>query len=81
MVKIIKTAFTKAKNSGKHPQLALLALCNTPVDYQLPSPAQLLYQWKLKTRLPKQASNADPHADVHHKHLEDKEAHAKMTHD
>ena len=43
MVKIIKTAFTKAKYSGKDPQLTLLALCRTPGDSHLPSPAQLLY--------------------------------------
>ena len=48
MVKIIKTAFTKAKYSGKDSQPALLALHNTPADSHLPSPAQLLYQWKLK---------------------------------
>ena len=62
-MKIIKTAFTKAKYQGEDPQLTLLALCSTPVDSHLPSPAQLLYQWKLKTRLPTQPSNTDPQAD------------------
>ena len=59
MVKIIKTVFTKAKYSGKDPQHTLLALHSTPVDSHLPSPVQLLYQWKLKTRLPMQPSNTD----------------------
>ena len=59
MVKIIKTAFTKAKNSGKDLQLALLAPHSTPVDSHLPSPAQLVYQWELKTRLSTQPSNTD----------------------
>ena len=68
MVKIIKTVFTK----GKDPQLALLALCSTTVDSHLPSPAQLLYQRKLKPRLPTQPSNTDPQADKHHDHPEDK---------
>ena len=80
MVKIIKTGFTKAKYSGKDPQLTLLALHSTLVDSHLPSPAQLLFQWKLKTRLLTQPSNADPHADECHDHLENKSDHAKMTH-
>ena len=63
MVKIIKTAFTKAKYSGKDPQLALLVLHSTLVDSHLPSLMQLLYQWMLKTRLPTQPSNTDSHAD------------------
>ena len=70
MVKIIKTAFTKAKYSGKDPQLSLQALCSTPVDSCLPTPVQLLYQQKLKTRLLTQPSNTDPHADEHHEHLQ-----------
>ena len=81
MVKIIKAAFTKAKYSGIDPQLALLALHSTLVDGHLLSPGSLLYQWKLKTRLPTQSSNTDPQADEHHEHLEDIADHAKMTHD
>ena len=81
MVKIIKTAFTKAKYSGKDPQLSLLALHSIMVDSNLPTPVQLLYQQKLKTRLLTQPSNMDPHADEHHDHLEDKADCAKMTHD
>ena len=48
MVKIVKTALTKAKYSGNDQQLALLALHSTPVDAHLPSPAQILFQHKLK---------------------------------
>ena len=81
MVKIIKTAFTKTKYSGKDPQLALLALHRTPVDSHPPSPAQLLFHWRLKTRLSTQPSNIDLHVDEHHEHMEDKADHAKMTHD
>ena len=81
MVKIIKTAFTKVKYSGEDPQPALLALHSTPVDSHLPSPVQMLYQQKLKTRLQTQTSSDDPYADEHHEHLQDKADHAKMTHD
>ena len=76
MMKFTKTAFTKAKYSGKDPQLALLEICSTLVDSHLPSPVQLLYQQKLKTRLPTQSRH--PQADEHHKHLEEKADHAKM---
>ena len=76
MVKIIKTAFIKAKYSDKDPKLSLPALCSTPTIT-----AQLLYQWKLKTRLPTQASNTDPQADEHPEHLEDNADCAKMIND
>ena len=78
---IIKTAFTKAKYSGKDLQLTLLALDSTLVDSHLPSPVQLFYQWKLKTWLPTQQSNTDTCADEHYRHLGDKADHVKMTHD
>ena len=43
MVKIVKTAFTKANYSSEDPQLAMLALHSTPVDPHLLSPAQMLF--------------------------------------
>ena len=43
MVKIVKTAFTKAKYSSEDPQMAMLGLHSTPVDPHLPSPAQMLF--------------------------------------
>ena len=79
MVKIIKTAFTKVKYIGDDPQLTLLSLPSTPVDSHLTSPVKLLFQLKLKTRLPIQPSSTDPHADEHHEHLEDKTDYDKMT--
>ena len=60
MVKIVTTALTKAKYNGNDLQLALLALCSTPVDAHLPLPTQILFQLKLKTRLPTQPGNTDP---------------------
>ena len=81
MVKIVKTAFTKAKYSGEDPQLALLALCSTPVDPHLPSPAQMLFQCKLKTRLPMQPGNSDPYTDDIQERLDEKANHAKDKHD
>ena len=72
MVKVVKKAFTKTKYSGEDPQFALLTLCSTPVDAHLPSHAQLLFQCKLKTRLPTQPGNTDPCAEDHQGRLIEK---------
>ena len=81
MVKIVKTALTKAKYSGDDLQLAVFALCNTPVDAHLPSPAEKLFQHKLKTRLPTQPGNTDPYAEEHQGRLDEKADQAKANHD
>ena len=81
MVKIVKTALTKAKYSSDDLQLVLLALCSTPVDAHLPSPAEILFQHKLKTRLPTQPGNTDPCAEEHQGRLGDKADQAKANHD
>ena len=81
MVKIVKTAFTKAKYSSEDPQLALLVLSSTPVDPHLQSPVQMLFQHKLKTRLPTQSGNTDPYADGIQERLDEKADCAKHNHD
>jgi len=43
-VQIVKLTLDKAKTSGQDPHMSLLCLRSTPVDSQLPSPAELLYQ-------------------------------------
>ena len=81
MVKIVKTALSKAKYSDNDPQLALLALHSTPVDAHLTSPAQILFLCKLKTRLPTQPGNTDPCAEEHQGWLDEKADQAKANHD
>ena len=81
MVKVVKTAFIKAKYSGEDPQLALLTLCSTPVDAHLPSPTQLLFQCKLKTKLLTQPGNTDPCAEDHQGRLSEKAVWTKDNHD
>ena len=56
----VKHAPQQAKHSSANPQLALLALWATPIDTKLPSPAELLYQCRLRTTIPAKIHNNDP---------------------
>ena len=51
-VQTVKHTLDKAKKSGQDPHMSLLCLRSTPVDSQLPSPAELLYQRKIQSNLP-----------------------------
>ena len=61
-VKSAKHALQQAKYSGADPHLALLALRATPINSKLPSPAQLLYQCRLRTTILAMICNSDPSA-------------------
>ena len=61
-VKSAKHALQRAKYSGADPHLALLALRAMPIDSKLPSPAELLYQCRLRTTIPAKICNSDPSA-------------------
>ena len=52
----------KAKYSGADPHIALLALWPMPIDSKLPSPAELLYQCRIRTIIPAKICNSDPSA-------------------
>ena len=58
----VKHALQGAKYSGANPHLALLALPATPIDSKLPSPAELLYQCRLRTTILAKIHNSDPSA-------------------
>ncbi|GFN96970.1 transposon ty3-i Gag-Pol polyprotein [Plakobranchus ocellatus] len=51
-VQTVKICLKKAKAQKQNPQLALLALRTTPIDNALPSPAELLFNRKVKCQLP-----------------------------
>ena len=59
-VKSAKHALQWAKYSGADPHLALLALRAMPINSKLPSPAELLYQCRLRTTIPAKIWNSDP---------------------
>ena len=51
-VQTVKNLIRKAETSGQDPYLALLTYRTTPVDSNLPSPAQLLTNRDFRTQLP-----------------------------
>ena len=61
-VKYAKHALQWAKYSGADAHLALLALWAMPINWKLPSPAELLYQCWLRTTIPAKICNSDPSA-------------------
>ena len=52
MVQTVKNCLKKAKSSKENPQLALLSLRTTPIDNVLPSPAELLFNRKVQSKIP-----------------------------
>ena len=58
-VKSAKHALQRAKYSGANSHLALLVLWATPINSKLPSPAELLYQHRLRTTIPAKIHNSD----------------------
>ena len=58
-IKSMKHALQCAKYSSADPQLALLVLQATPINTKLPSPAELLYQHKIRTTIPARICNTD----------------------
>ena len=51
-IQTVKQVLTKAKESGADPYLALLSLRSTPIDQNLPSPAEILYSRQIRANLP-----------------------------
>ena len=51
-VQTVKKLFTKAKESGGYPHLAMSCLRTTPIDHNLPSPCELLNGRRYISNLP-----------------------------
>ena len=45
--RLLKNTLDKAVKSGEDPHMSMLCLRSTPIDSQLPYPAELLYKRKL----------------------------------
>ena len=52
MVQTVKHLFTKARESGQDPHMAMLCLRTTPIDHQLPSPSEILNGRKYRSNMP-----------------------------
>ena len=58
-VQTVKRLFTKAKEGGGDPHLAMLCLRTTPIDHNLPSPCELLNGRRYKSNLHAISSRSD----------------------
>ena len=52
-VKIVKRTLEKAKKTGEDTEMALLCLRATPIDNELPSPAELLFGREIQDNMPR----------------------------
>ena len=52
MVQTVKHLFTKARESGSDPHLAMLCLRTTPIDHHTPAPCELLNGRKYRSNVP-----------------------------
>ena len=68
-IKSVKHALQRAKYSGANPHLPLLALQAMPINTKLPSPAELLYQHRLRTTILAKICNSDPAAPQVHEQI------------
>ena len=80
-VQTVKNTLDKAVKSGRDPHMSMLCLRSTPIDSQLPSPAELLYQRKLQANLPIRVENQIPDRDRIAQHLMERQQSMKYYYD
>ena len=80
-IQTVKGVLTKAKESGSDPYLALLCLRTTPVDQNLPSPAEILYSRKIRANLPFVSPKTPNKTKRIRKALQDRQKSQKLYHD
>jgi hypothetical protein len=81
MVQTVKNTLKKAKESNSDPNLALLCLRTTPVDYTIPAPCQLLSGRKFKTNLITRIKHNVSFRDEVQDRLQDRQDTQKFYHD
>ena len=62
-VQTVKRLFTKARESGSDPHLAMLCLRSTPIDHHTPSPGELLNGRRYKANIPVVSTLRDGHVN------------------
>ena len=80
-VQTTKNTLKKAKADNADPYMALLCLRTTPLDHQVPSPAELLYTRKIQGNLPVRIPNQLANKDNIYERLLARQATQKAYHD
>ena len=80
-VQTVKHTLDKAQKCGKDPTMVMLCLRSTPIDSQVPSPTELLFQCKLKSNLPIRIKNQMPDRDHVTQKLIERQENMKYYHD
>ena len=79
-VKIAKKAMQKAIDSNMDPQLAFLCLRSTPVDHDLPSPAELFLGRQVQDNLPRKTTSSEKDIAIRHQ-LQQRQERQKTCYD
>ena len=74
----VKRTLQKALEDGQDPAMAMLCIRTTPIDNGLPSPADLMFKYKVNSNLPS-VSRMQQHQDEHKQLMLDKHAKAEQA--
>ena len=77
----VKAILKKCKAENSDTELALLCLRTTPIDAEIPSPAELSYTWKIKANLPVKLDNPISTKDRVYQQLMHRQETQKLYHD
>ena len=80
-IQTVKKTIRKARSSDSDVNMALLCLRTTPVDHTIPSPAQILYNRKLRGNLPAKIRNSLAARDKIQERLYERQSTQKQYHD
>ena len=80
-VGLVKSVMKKAKEAREDVQLALLRLRTTPISCRLPSPAEMLFQRRVRDTLPSKIRNSDPLQEDIRQELTSRQIEQKDYHD
>ncbi|PIK34103.1 hypothetical protein BSL78_29069, partial [Apostichopus japonicus] len=80
-VQTIKKTLAKTLKDKQDVYLALLCIRTTPVDHQIPSPAELLFNRKIRSTLPTQIHNNNPDKDKVAERLQSRQSSQKIRFD
>ena len=80
-IQTIKHVIKKTKQAGEDIEMGLLSLRATPVDNKLPSPAELLFQRRVRANLPCHIQNKNSNRDQVYEQLQQRQNNQKFYHD